>query len=609
MKNLIIRCLIVKKEGKQMFTHRQLLILSFLLSDSFSFSSSFLSSILNVSERTIQLEVQEINKLLPDDGSFFYLTKRKGQTQNLTPETLAWLNQLIKENKEQNSSEFERKNLILLVLLFEKEYLSMEELSKRIYVSKTAIHKEMEQSWKLREFIEVSAQKGLKINRSEPEKRNLLAKLFNYDRSLNTLLKLPNDTQLIFEQVKTVTDRLFYEHQYFISGKSLALFQNYLVSTIIRNRKGFYLSEQEQQTAAKVELSSLLKEIIRELNLAVSKEDMSYIQVKLNELNVTNYTGEVTALSHYTFIKDKLATFYEAVDRELGITIQPTADWENKFIIHMHKLIIRLANGNDNDNYNKRKINQEYPLTLQVIRDYFEPIFGLAIPESEQAYLALYFAEFIEYEEQQLQLLFITDNLPSLIYRTKELIKEYSGYKITSIKNVTIYEYLRNPQRYEEHYFLLLTTSERVILESKRAFLIKDMPTKQDLQLLKEYFTMLLTHQNKEKRKWFETTYLHKTNKNSISEQQRINERTANTNQVITDEIVLEEPIIFITRFDKEIPSSINITQLKKKYKHRGKEIEFVIQSSYNPLEGQVQLFFSELKKMLTVKELKARIK
>ncbi|MFD1899502.1 HTH domain-containing protein [Enterococcus termitis] len=54
-----------------MFTHRQLLILSFLLSDSFSFSSSFLSSILNVSERTIQLEVQEINKLLPDDGSFF----------------------------------------------------------------------------------------------------------------------------------------------------------------------------------------------------------------------------------------------------------------------------------------------------------------------------------------------------------------------------------------------------------------------------------------------------------------------------------------------------------------------------------------------------------
>ncbi|MGY3777077.1 BglG family transcription antiterminator [Isobaculum melis] len=588
-----------------MFTHRQLLIISFLLTEGIPLSSSFLSAVLGVSERTIQSEIKEMNQYLPVDETFSISSKKKMNHQELSPATISWLKQLIHENKEINSHNLERKNLILMILFFEKNYLSMEELSKRLFVSKTMIHKEFEHSWKLREFIEVSSKKGLKMKKSESFQRNISAKIFSYSESLVNLLGLPADTQNKFEQVKKITNSLFLAHQYFISGKSLALFQNYLLMTIIRNKMGFHLVEGVDCLPEKPPMSALLNEIILALNEDFSALDIDCIQSKLNELNVTTYVGEIEEIGYYTLIKEKLTIFFSLLDAELGIKIKPSRTWEERFFMHMQKLLIRLDNGSDNDNYLKRKMNQTYPLTFQVLRDYFLPTFEREIPESELSYLVLYFAEFIEADERALDILFITDSLPSVIYHTSELIKKYSGFKVNHIKTVTVYEYLQKPADFEKNYEVMLTTSERVILESNRAFLIKELFNKEDLSLLSEYMSMMIAYRDRRRRQWFHDKFLKNIEIQNISSGNLKMQGITFIGKTITHEITLEEPLIFISSFNKQQASSIEIFQFQKKYRHRSKEIEYIVVSSYNPNEGNIQSFYHELHHLLKINALK----
>lgn len=590
---------------EKMFTHRQLLIISFLLTEDVPLSSSFLAAVLGVSERTIQSEIKEMNHYLPENETFSISSKKKMNYQALSPATTSWLKQLIHENKEMNSHDFERKNLILLILFFEKDYLSMEELAKRLFVSKTMIHKEFEHSWKLREFIEVSPKNGLKMKETESFQRNILAKIFAYNDSLGSLLKLPPDTQSIFEQVKKITNGLFLTHQYFISGKSLALFQNYLLVTIIRNKMGFHLVDGLDSISESLTMSALLKEIVVALDEDFSDLDIECIQAKLNELNVTTYVGAIEEFAYYPLIKEKLTIFFHLLDAELSIKINPSPEWEERFFMHMQKLLIRLGNGNDNDNYLKRKMNQTYPLTFQVLRDYFLPTFELDIPESELSYLVLYFAEFIEADELALDILFITDSLPSVIYHTSELIKKYSGFKVNHIKNVTVYEYLQKSADYEKNYEVMLTTSERVILESNRAFLIKELFHKDDLSLLSEYMTMIITYRAKRRKEWFYHQFLKPIEIQKISSENLEMKGITFIGKTIANEITLEEPLIFISSFNKQQASTIEIYQFQKKYRHRSKEIDYIVISSYNPDEENLQSFYRELQHLLKVNALK----
>lgn len=592
-----------------MFTHRQLLLISFLLTEGVPLSSSFLASVLGVSDRTIQSEIKEMNQYLPKNETFSISSKKKMNYQDLSPATISWLKQLINEKKEMSSQNFERKNLILLILFFEKDYLSMEELAKRLFVSKTMIHKEFEHSWKLREFIEVSPKKGLKMKEAESFQRNILAKIFAYNDLLGRLLKLPPDTQNIFEQVKQITNAFFLTHQYFISGKSLALFQNYLLVTIIRNKMDFHLVEGVDGISEPLTMSALLKEIIVALDEEFSALDIECIQAKLNELNVTTYVGAIEEIAYYPLIKEKLTIFFNLLDAELSIKIKPNSNWEDRFFMHMQKLLIRLKNRNDNDNYLKRKINQTYPFTFQVLRDYFLPTFELEIPESELSYLVLYFAEFIEADELVLDILFITDSFPSVIYHTSELIKKYSGFKVNHIKNVTVYEYLQKSADYKKNYHVMLTTSERVILECNRVFLIKELFHKDDLSLLSEYMKMIIAYQDKRRKEWFYNRFLKHIEIQKISSEHLEMKDITFIGKTIENEITLEEPLIFISSFNKLKTSTIEIFRFQKKYRHRGKRIDYIVVSSYDPNEGNIQSFYHELQHLLKMNALKKLIK
>lgn len=586
-----------------MFTERQLLIISFLLSDHFPKTDTLLADVLGISKRTVQNEIKIINKVLPTDEALSVSARGKAAAM-LSGETKERLQKLVAESPiEKWQHDFERKNLIFLILLFKKEYESMEEVANRLYVSKSMIHKEMQQSWKLREFISVSAAKGLKINVSESQKRNILSKLFTYTRYLQHLLELPEESPAIFANVQESCDRLFPKHGYTISGKSQVLFQNYLFLTIIRKQMGFSLNEEEEAQIVHYQPSALLTELLAELLYDFSQADIFLIQGKLNELNVINYTKNIEEHANYPMMSQQLQIFTERLKKELGILFAPDETWKNLFFVHLFKLQIRLRNATDNANYRKRSINTTYPLTAQIVRDYFLPIFQMDMPESEMAYLVLYFAEHFENPEPELLILFITDALPSMIHHTVQLLKTRLSTPVKEVNIATLADYQRLSETDLQRHLLILTTSEKVVLNQKNAFLVREFMTDQDIASLKVYCDSLFRYHKQRQDEYFQTQYLEKSEFGILTEKD-----LPQIKEALTNEIVLESGIIFSPSFVNDQPTMLSLYKLEFDFVHKSKKIAFLVICRYNPAADDVQLFYRGLKTLLQESRLESAL-
>lgn len=581
-----------------MFTRRQITLLSYLISNNEGIQGKDLSTLLDVSLKTVQIEIKKINQILKDKEKITFIPKKGYVIEDISIETKNKIMNDIDSNKNKVSESY-RINKIITILLFEKSYISMEKLAERLFISKSAVNSDLSILRNLKIVdkndakLEISLKKGLKIHASEATKRYILSKVLTNDFDLDILSDFNINIAELENNLIEILSDAFIKYNYIVSGESLQVFKNYILISIIRNKYGFNIEEKHYQLKLLPIMTYIFERVRDGLEFEFDFSEMIYNQNKLNELNLLNNEEIINS-----DIDSKLSSFIKKIKEDLELDFEYKGQLRNMFLLHMHKLLLRIENNHDNTNFLKREINRKYPMTAHIISEYFLPIFNIKIPESEIAYLILYIGTELEKKENKLRVLFISNFNASILYNSKMKIENNFNNLIKHIDIMPVYLFNLKKEILNNQYDIVITTEKEAVLFNPQAILIKSIISDSDIDIISNRLNKINSNLEKEK---FEELHSKIINKESII----IVNQPVNTIEELfalldleyienNYDIVLDSNAALLPRFfyGEEV-SYIKLCILKKPIKYRSKYISLVVISGYNVHYKNIEEFYS----------------
>ncbi|MDR3598324.1 HTH domain-containing protein [Clostridium sp.] len=236
-------------------------ILNVILNTDGCITGNELAKLCNVSIRTIRIDIKEINNLLEEYNIKIKSIVKKGYYLTESCKMLLKENDIIRSVwdhayiEQVPNTPFERQMYILLKLTM-KEYLSVEELIDNLYISASTVNNDINaiKKWlkdNLDLSINYSLTKGIKLNCSERDKRNvigwIIAKKSNASSTMKNCYYLFNHQDIV-----KFTDKLFpimneetKQYGYILSGHSSQFLCNQIFIALERCKLGFSLYEND----------------------------------------------------------------------------------------------------------------------------------------------------------------------------------------------------------------------------------------------------------------------------------------------------------------------------------------------------------------------------
>ena len=580
-----------------MLSYRQTRIVSYILSIPSGVSVGLLMKSIGVSEKTIKNEIKETNKILSNCETICYSHKRGYYIDNPSENFYEILNNSLQNNKEDYIDK-NRTTRTLAILLSENDYISMEALAGKLNLSKSMLNKIIDGTWRLRKYIEISQTRGLRIPWEEEKKRSFLAK-FTLDSDAFGVFGEEQEVIELSIALNEIISKCLLDYHYTIAGNALKTFHNYLLASIIRRKRGHFITEE----VAKVPISNLMKmlytEIDKELGIKFDEKELWCCQKKLNEMNLLRYDKAYNYGEAEEQIYSCYQKFVAIIKEKFDITIDMDQFTWERFLLHIRKLQIRIANGNDISNFNKRDINANSPFTAQVIRDFFLPVFEMNIKAAEMAYIVLYFAQYLENQKRRHKILYISDSVPSLVYDAKRKIKKQLPEEVAEIECIPVYQYLSNVTKYNNSYIAIITTEIPVIDKNFRALVVNKVLQPEDFELLDIYIKGCVGD--------YENFLLKRNIKRYLKEEVHITEQCSNIFSVLSGEdigdieaydIVLNDTVGYFASFTEK-KSQIKVLKLKHPILYKNRFLKEIIVANYNTEDKEVYGFFQVVRHLI----------
>lgn len=582
------------------FTNRQLSILSHIIHHSEGITGIELAKQMGISVRTIQMEIKAINNHLVKNQQYINRSGTGYVAEGFSDKIIEEISKLM-ENRHTRKMPMDRSNTIISVLLFEKDYMSMEKLAERIYVSKSAIFKEFENSKILQKYVTVSKQKGLMISKPESEKRNMLVKCFDKNSAHFYGSNLKEEYEKLDALFKDILPKIFLAHDYPVSGEAMRSFRRHLIMTIIRKERGFDIEKIEPPT----EYSSLLQEVVGRIGILTeivfSPDDIADCQIKLNGLST--FGGQIAKRRIPSLLEyePRLEAFLDGLKDTFGLEIDLNKSEREQFLLYVTKMDERSKGGHINSNFLKREIHRRYPMSVHLILECFPKYFPNIVPEPEISNLALYLATKADRAMYKPKCILISDKNPSLLYHLKRQIEERYGNLLDSILMIQDYCYSKEPVYYADK--IILTTDEAVTLHLPDAVLIKPFLTKKNYSDIAEKLEKR-TEEIK-KRTFYQSLKEYKGNIPTICEKQlkgmkEFLQFTKEEKPKSSYEFVLDVHAVLFPRIHYDnMPNNIRIYLLKYPFLYRNTSIRMVVFSDYHTTSMEIKKFYGCLRMLL----------
>lgn len=457
-----------------MFSKRQKIILSYILYTDMPIKLDLLADMLQVSIRTIRMELGNINFLLSESGAQVQISKKaQCYIEEEDKETIKKLlvNPIfVDKNNIENHVIWDRIYTIMGMLSFESDYVSMEELAERLFVSKSTINLDVTEIKKLINRVSgihfiVSSTQGLKFEGSEEGFRYFLAKMviqgLNLERTLQYVF--PEKDFFIFEiysKMNKILKKVIVQHQFIISGKAFGLVNAGLLITAIRNHLGYHLADNKMDEPLLPMLKGLEEHLKVEAvtGAAFTNADLIYIQQFIMEQNHLHpYTNE-----NWNASDQKIVSLFTHVVKEFfQIDLMKYPDFENNFLFYINQLNQRAKNGHDYTNFNKRQINRMFPMSASIV-SFCQPYLqdDMMYSDAELAYITLFLGNLLETKEPALRLLFISDEHTALVNWIVSEIGRLMGPTVQIVNAIPTYLFEEKDDSFLNDVDVILTTEQ-----------------------------------------------------------------------------------------------------------------------------------------------------
>lgn len=425
-----------------MLTRRQSQIIKYLMAKKDWVKGERLADVVKVKKRTLQQEVKTINSYCHGTQNAIISNTHLGYHANLDIcNNLSIFDQSQKQIVSDNMCNG-RTCMLLMLLLYEKDFITIEEIANRFYVSKATINDTIKQLKRVLERngdgikLLVSHSKGLKLYGKESRLRILAVKSF--DESIDYISLLRNEEFIKIDVMKRTLNieipSLLKKNYIILTGKSYEDFKNYIIICIVRSRLGFHIEEIEDNKISDF-CQELSNSVIEKIGYEFSMFELINIQKRLDNLNRINKDRYSESSQ---FILEK---FINNMKKYTGINVSLDQDLKINFGGHLERLILRAKDGQYNNSRLMREIYEKYPFEIHIIKSCLFPIMNCYVSDTELEYIVYYVLIMLEKVKRKYNIFIISDCSAGYIFYLKNCISNEFKEQINKITIIPKYLY------------------------------------------------------------------------------------------------------------------------------------------------------------------------
>ncbi|WP_297134343.1 BglG family transcription antiterminator [Terrisporobacter sp.] len=262
---------------------------------------SDLATLFNVSQRTIRNDLNSINEFLDSNNLSLLALCSNGKIEKKKDIESAY--ELISDGDfyTYKLSKEERKLMIAIILIESSEYITLSKIADTLFVSRaTAINdlshvKEYLKSGNL--TVISHANKGLRLEGLESDKRNFLLNIILSDKNNQNLISSINNNNMIVNSEMEIIHKIINEQEHvhgkYLTDSSYNKLKNYLLISISRLKQGELIESQNHVCDTKLPMAQdLLKYISQYCNIISTMDEAKYLSKVLNSLRYLKKSNE-----------------------------------------------------------------------------------------------------------------------------------------------------------------------------------------------------------------------------------------------------------------------------------------------------------------------------
>lgn len=481
-----------------MLSMRQLNILIDLCTSSGKYhTASFFAQKYAISIRTVQNEITEIRHIAAEfDFLEFVSVPSKGSRVIVQDEEK--LEAYLETSKESAhilnlNSRQERVNKIIAFLFATKEYISVQHVSDRLFVSKSTFLNDLKTVKKILKKYDIAVihkpQKGVCIRGDETDIRTCIIKenidiFFAYNEYM-AMGQISDNLPKIGDILVNVLT----EYQYRISNVALQNLLIHIDIIIRRIQVGFVLKSAPD--------SDLRHDYSQEIEMAqkIFSACSRIFAIPILESEIDRLAAYLRGKSDYpenSYITEEVDDFVletlRIIKQKFGIDFVDNVQLRISLSLHIMPLLIRLKYNMQLSNELLYGVRKSFQLAFDIASSFSYQIqeqFGYKLIEDEVAYFAIYFNSALNAYQDSTgthKILIISSLKRSTTLLLRERINHWFAKVISELDIVNVYDMAEVSL---ENYTVICTTEKNQYYENGQALLISQFPAEEDYRKIK----------------------------------------------------------------------------------------------------------------------------
>lgn len=365
----------------------------------------------NVSQRTIRNDLNSINDFLIINELSPISLINNGRIEKKDDIKVAYELISDKDLYTYKLSKEERKIMISILLIESSEYITLSKIADTLYVSRATIINDLNN---VKEYLKSGnltvlshANKGLRVEGFESDKRNFLLKAILSDKDYKNLIYSVNKENVLMDsemdKIHKIINEQEHYHETYLTDSSYNKLKNYIMISISRLRRGEMI---EHQDIICEETHSMAKDILKYIsqycNVMTTADEEAYLSKFLNGLK---YLKKEKENSNESMVKIQFITrqFVEGVSHDLKINLNDDYDFYLSLSNHLES-IFRAKNYNFLQNEFIDEVVSKNPDIVAATNkniDVIEKYAQRKISDIEIAYITIHICAAIERKKKQ----------------------------------------------------------------------------------------------------------------------------------------------------------------------------------------------------------------
>lgn len=443
-----------------MLSQRHVEILKVIWNSSDTFiTSKEIAKQVNVSDKTIRKDIIIINSEI--DNRIAKIISKSGSGFNLEIKNEGLLYDLLEDNTLSDSQMTtiqepkDRQLYVLKLLLFEKDYVLVNNLADELFVSRSTISKDISEIKKtLKDYeltIDSLPHKGIYVSGEEQRKRHFILNYFFISRFKNDLESLFNEENFMqditIDEIYIIVLDEVRESSFKVSDYALNNIVLHISLSIKRIQDGF---EFEKNVDDPIELSKgtlemsnrILEQIENIVGFEFPEEETNYLSLYFQKTKYNHYSEKTPIQSK---LERQLYDVLKTIDKETGYEMKEDRVLYDGLLTHMKQLLFRMNQDKKSINPLLDEIKEKYSDTLQLTKKYLSKMPLLKnkqLDDDEWGYLTLHLVAYIERfkSESKLKVLVVCATGVGSSQMLKARLENEFGSKINIIDVISYYE-------------------------------------------------------------------------------------------------------------------------------------------------------------------------